>query len=287
MRETGRIAATVALGFLSINWGAWAGPITPGMGQQTTVIAGTRMTVFTYRPTGCSDPQLLLVFHGGSRNAEGYRDHARGLGDTLCMLVVSPLFDEESFPSWRYQRGGIVREGQIQDPSTWTGRLVLELIGWVRMEEGRQLTYSMIGHSGGGQFLSRFAAFIPNEARRVVIANSSTYVFPDLQTEAPYGLGGVYTAAAAAAELRRYLEQPVTIFLGQEDIGTRDRNDPAPVRAQGKTRYERGLNVYKACAKVAAAKGWICNWRLIELPAVGHSARKMFASKQAIDSLLP
>ncbi len=287
MREIGRIAATVALGFFTINWGAWAVPIPPGMGQQTTVIADTRMTVFTYRPTGCSDPQLLLVFHGGSRNAEGFRDHARGLGDTLCMLVVSPLFDEQSFPSWRYQRGGIVREGQIQDPSTWTGKLVLALIGWVGMEEGRQLTYSMIGHSGGGQFLSRFAAFIPNEARRIVIANSSTYVFPDLQTEAPYGLGGVYAAAAAEVELRRYVEQPMTIFLSQEDIGIKDRNDPAPARAQGKTRYERGLNAYKACTKVARAKGWICNWRLIELSGVGHSARQMFASKQAIDSLLP
>jgi pimeloyl-ACP methyl ester carboxylesterase len=287
MRETGRIAATVALGFLSINWGAWAEPITPGMGQQTTVIAGTRMTVFTYRPTGCSDPQLLLVFHGGSRNAEGYRDHARGLGDTLCMLVVSPLFDEESFPSWRYQRGGIVRKRKVQDPSTWTGRLALGLIGWVRTEEGRQLAYSMIGHSGGAQFLSRFAAFIPNEARHIVIANPSTYVFPDLQTDAPYGLGGVYAAAAAEAQLRLYLEQPVTIFLGQEDTGTKDRNDSAPARAQGKTRYERGLNAYKAAAKVALDKGWSCNWRLVVLPGVGHSARKMFASKQAVDALLP
>ncbi len=47
MREIGRIAATVALGFCTINWGAGAVPIPPGMGQQTTVIAGTRMTVFT------------------------------------------------------------------------------------------------------------------------------------------------------------------------------------------------------------------------------------------------
>jgi pimeloyl-ACP methyl ester carboxylesterase len=258
----------------------------PGTGQQTAVVADTRMTVFSYRPTGCSDPQLLLVFHGGSRNAEGFRDHARGLGDTLCMLVISPLFDDERFPSWRYQRGGIVREGQIQDPSTWTGKLVLALIGWVEMEEGRQLTYSMIGHSGGGQFLSRFAAFIPNEARRIVLANASTYVFPDLHTEAPYGLGGVYEAALAEVELRRYVEQPVTIFISEEDIGIKDRSDPAPARAQGKTRHERGLNVYKACTKVALAKGWNCNWRLIELGA-GHSARDMFASKQAIDSLLP
>jgi pimeloyl-ACP methyl ester carboxylesterase len=281
------IAATVALSWLSTTWAASAAPFPPGMAQQTTVIAGTRMTVFTYRPTGCSDPQLLLVFHGVSRNAERYRNHARGLGDALCLLIVSPLFAEESFPSWRYQRGGIVRKNKVRDPSTWTGRLVLELIAWVRTEEGRQLTYSMIGHSGGGQFLSRFAAFIPNDARHVVIANPSTYVFPDLQIDAPYGLGGVYAAAAAEAQLRLYLEQPVTIFLGQEDIGTKDRSESAPARAQGETRYQRGLNVYKAATKLALGKEWSCNWRLIVLPGVGHSARKMFASKQAVDALLP
>jgi pimeloyl-ACP methyl ester carboxylesterase len=166
-------------------------------------------------------------------------------------------------------------------PENWSSH---SLVG---EEEGRQLTYSMIGHSGGGQFLSRFAAFIPNQARHIVIANSSTYVFPDLHTAAPYGLGGVYEPAAAEVELRRYVEQPVTIFLSQEDIGIKDRSDPAPARAQGKTRYQRGRNVHKACTKVARAKGWICNWHLIEVSGVGHSAKEMFASKQAIDLLLP
>ena len=60
-----------------------------------------------------------------------------------------------------------------------------------------------------------------------------------------------------------------------------------PARAQGKTRYQRGLNVYKVATNVALDKGWSCNWRLIVLPGVGHSARKMFASKQAVDALLP
>jgi hypothetical protein len=44
-----------------------AAPIATG--QQTIDIGGTPMVVFTYRPAGCSDPSLLLVFHGIARNA--------------------------------------------------------------------------------------------------------------------------------------------------------------------------------------------------------------------------
>ena len=65
-----------------------AAPIAPGNGQQTIDIAGTRMTVFTYRPADCSDPSLLLVFHGVARNARTYRDYARPLADRNCLLHV-------------------------------------------------------------------------------------------------------------------------------------------------------------------------------------------------------
>ena len=83
-----------------------AGPIATG--KQTADVNGTRMTVFTYRPAGCSDPSLLLVFHGARRDAADYRDDARPLADRHCLLVIAPLFDQHAFPSWRYQRGGIV-----------------------------------------------------------------------------------------------------------------------------------------------------------------------------------
>jgi hypothetical protein len=145
----------------------------------------------------------------------------------------------------------------------------------------------MLGHSAGGQFLSRVAAFVPTEARRIVIANPSTYVFPDLTTPAPYAFGGVYSAGAGESELRRYLSLPLTIYLGQEDTGDEDRSDTPEAVAQGATRYERGHNVYQAGRDLAQSRGWAFNWRLVELPGVGHSARKMFAAPQAVVALRP
>ena len=262
-------------------------PIPSGPGRQRVELNGTRMVVFTYRPAGCSDPSLLLVFHGVARNAADYRDDTRALADRNCLLVVAPLFHKRAFPLWRYQRGGIVKDGVIQSPNVWTGRLVLALVDWVRRQEGRPLAYSLIGHSAGGQFLDRLAAFVPTEASRIVVANPGSYVFPSLDIEAPYGLGKVYAGADGEAQLRRYLQQPLTIYLGESDTRADDRDTDPAALAQGASRHQRGLNTFNAAKKLAQAHGWTFNWRLLELPGVGHNAKKMFAAPQASEALAP
>jgi poly(3-hydroxybutyrate) depolymerase len=258
-----------------------------GTGRQTLDLNGTPMVVFTYRPAGCSDPSLLLVFHGIARNAGSYRDYARALADRLCLLVVAPVFDAHAFPTWRYQRGGILKDAVVRDARDWTGRLVLDLVEWVRRQAGRPLPYSLLGHSAGGQFLDRLAAFMPTEARRIVVANAGSYVFPSLQVDAPYGLGKVYSAADGEAALERYLARPLTIYLGQGDTRDDERNDYPEALAQGASRYQRGVNVFNAARALAQTRGWRFNWRLVELPGVGHNARKMFSAPQASEALSP
>src|SRR5262245_40387635 len=86
MRDAGSIPPAVAL--LSCLLAALpvaAEPIPLGSGRQTIDVGGTRLTVFTYRPT-CPDPSLLVVFHGIARNAADYRDYARSLADRDCLL---------------------------------------------------------------------------------------------------------------------------------------------------------------------------------------------------------
>jgi pimeloyl-ACP methyl ester carboxylesterase len=181
-----------------------------GSSERRLSLADARLTVFTYRPA-CRDPSLLLVFHGQGHNADDYRDWARPLADKHCMLVVAPRFSKSQFPRWRYQHGGIARDGEVQDPRAWSGRLIPELAERIQQLEGRKMPYSLIGHSAGGQFLSRLAAFTPTQAQRIVIANPGTHVC-DPKIEAPYGFGGVYASNDVDKELRRYLGTPITIF---------------------------------------------------------------------------
>ena len=266
---------------------AHAGPIPAGADEQEVDLGGTQFDVFTYRPASCANPALLLVFHGLNRNADKYRDYAEPIADKRCMIIVAPLFDDERFPSWAYQRGGVVKKNTVQSQKSWTFRYVADLIEWAQREERRALDVYMIGHSAGGQFLSRLAAFFPNSARRIVIANPSTHVFPDLKTAAPFGLGGVYPRGSDVSNLQRYLATPVTIFIGAEDTGDQDRNDSPEARDQGVTRADRGRNAFAAGRAMAQSRGWTFNWRLVELDGVGHSARKMFGSEKAIEALSP
>ena len=266
---------------------AVAEPTAAGTGKQTVEVNGTRMAVFTYRPAGCSAPSLLLVFHGIARDADKYRDYARALADRHCLLLAAPLFDKRAFPTWRYQRGGIIDHGVVQNPRDWTGRLVLDLVDWARKQERRPLAYSLIGHSAGSQFLDRLAAFVPNEAKRIVVANPGSYVFPSLEIDAPYGLGKVYAGTEGEAPLRRYLEQPLSIYLGEGDTWEDDRDENPAALAQGKSRHARGINAFNAAKTLAQTRGWTFNWRLVQLPGVGHSASKMFAAPQASDALAP
>jgi hypothetical protein len=57
--------------------------------------------------------RFILVFHGASRTASGYRDSASGMGDSFESLIVVPEFDLERFPGRMYQFGGGVPRGRI------------------------------------------------------------------------------------------------------------------------------------------------------------------------------
>lgn len=263
-----------------------AQPVPVGTGTQRLSLKHARITVFTYRPN-CHVPSLLLVFHGQNRNAADYRDWARPLADQHCMLVVAPEFEKFEFPRWRYQHGGIAKDGELQPSSQWTGRLVLALIERIRQLEGRMMTYSLIGHSAGGQYLSRLAAFTPTESQRIVIANPGTHVLPDPRLDAPYGFGGVYPINVMDKELRRYLSAPVTIYLGSIDTGDEGLSKSSQAIAQGPTRYARGINAFEAAQALARARGWPFNWRLVEVPGVGHRAKQMFAAQEASHALKP
>jgi dienelactone hydrolase len=264
-----------------------AGPIPPGPGQHEVNLGRANLAVYTYRPVNCPDPALLVVFPGLNRDADKYRDYAQPLADKACMIVVAPRFDAKRFPNWAYQRGGIVRRRVVLPPAEWTVQYVPALIEWVRREEGRQMDAFIIGHSAGGQFASRVAAFMPTGAKRIVIANPSTHVFPTLETAAPFGFGGVYPRGQGEAQLRRYLATPVTIFLGEDDTGDENLSDTPEAQQQGATRLERGRNAFTAGRALAQQRGWPFNWRLVELPGVGHSARKMLSAPQTLEALRP
>ncbi len=252
-----------------------------------TMAASNPITAFTYKPSGYVNGPLLVVFHGVDRNAEEYRNHAISMAEKFKVMVVAPEFDQRRFTSERYQRGGVLRNGKAQPQAQWTYAIVHRLVAHVRDIEGRpELPYYLIGHSAGGQFLARMAAFSPGEASRIVVANPSSLLFPTREMPYGYGFGGLPEHLSSDDVLRSYLASPLTLYLGTGDTAAiANFDDSSTAMLQGLSRVERGRACFAMARKLAAQKKWAFNWRKIETRGVGHSAPQMFAAKEVKQAL--
>lgn len=257
---------------------AGANPLPDGKSAVEFKFGDVPLKVFAYKPRQYSDGPMIMVFHGVLRNAEEYRDDSIEMGDRFNALIVAPLFDSQSFPMIKYQFGGIVVEGKATAPGDWTGEYVNRIARSVREREGRpDLPLYLIGHSGGGQFLIRMSGFVKTDAKRIVVANPGTLLFPTRDAEYPFGFGGLPDVLQTDEWLRTYLAQPLTIYLGDKDIERDEYLPDSPAaEAQGHVRFERGKNAYMAARKLATEKNWPFGWRLIVADGVEHDHTKMF-----------
>jgi len=249
---------------------------------------GTKLEVFTYKPASYTGKRMIMVLHGTLRNAEEYRDHAQAMGDRFGALIVAPLFDVERFPSIRYQRGGILRPDGTPAPSPdWTYAFIPKIAGEIRRLEGRKhLPFSIIGHSAGGQFVVRMAGFYETGATRMVAANPGSLLFPRRDWGFGYGFGNLPAELATDDVLRRYLAQPLTLYVGSADNKPDEYFDDSPeAMLQGAGRYQRSLACFDYAKTLAKEKGWKFNWTLVTARMIEHDHTKMFnhpASERAL-----
>ena len=266
-----------------------AAPLKVGAHRIEFTHEGEVIEVFTYRPPTYRDGPLFVIFHGVARNAEDYRNFAITLAERFRALVVAPRFDKERFPLERYQRGGLVDQaGRAQPPERWTYAAVPRLVARIRADEGRPaLPYYLIGHSAGGQFLVRLAAFLPTEAGRIVAANPGSHLFPTRERDFGYGFGALPEELSSDDVLRRYLAAPLTLYLGTGDTLVESNLDQSPAAMQqGGNRLERGRSCFAFAAELARARGWTFGWRKVETPGIGHDAAEMFAAPEVAAAIL-
>ena len=285
-------AVLQALASLALAAAACAAPLPEGESRATALVGGMPIAVAYYKPPGYAGGPLLVSLHGLGRNVDGYLAATRPLADRHGLLVAVPLFDRERFPPWRYQSLGVSRAARTasgdvptEPRAQWTTELIAELAEQVRAAEGRPLDLWLIGHSAGGQAAGRYAALAPDTARRIVVANPSSWLMPTREARYPYGFGGLPPALSDDDALRRYLAQPLTILAGTADVLTRDLDQSPPAMLQGGTRLERARRAYRAGAELAQRNGWPFNWRLVEIPGAAHSVAQMYASGETFAAL--
>lgn len=248
---------------------------------------GEPIALYTYKPPSFSSGPLIVVFHGVKRNAADYRDYAVNLAERFGAIVVAPLFDTLRFPTERYQRGGVLHKGKVQPASKWTYSMVPGIVDFVRNSERQPaMPYYLIGHSAGGQFLVRLAAFMPGNPERIIAANPGSDLFPTTDQPFGYGFGRLPPELSSDRVLKDYLAAPLTLYLGTDDIYPRPSFDDSPeAMKQGMHRLERGRNCFNYAKSLAERRGWPFNWRIVETPGIGHDAARMFAAPESKDAI--
>jgi hypothetical protein len=252
----------------------------------TKTFDGESLSVETYDPSG-TDAGLIIVHHGSSRStySGGYDDLANDTG----LSVFAPIFPESRYGSDEYQRGGVFDDdGDLNPRDEWTTRLEEPIIDWAKTQvENSDPDVFSFGFSAGGQFLNRVVAFdAPEGVDRFIVGSPSTWVLPSLTEDGPYGFDGLGTDAEEKAALQKYLAQPMTIYLGEEDTRTDDNlGDPDNELGQGRNRLERGINTYEMGKDVAADNGWDFNWSLVIADGVGHAGSDMLRAPEMLEAM--
>ena len=258
---------------------ASSGVAPEGKGEVSVGEGDRTIQVFTYKPKGFSNGPIFFVFHGAKRNADDYRDWSIVLAEKHHAMVAAPLFDQERFLAHLYSWGGILtKDGKLRNEKGWSFPIATELIQDILKREGDpKRDHYLIGHSGGGQFLTRYVAIEPVAAKRVVAANAGTYAFPRLDWDWGYGFGKLPKDLQKEDRFKKMVETPMTIYLGLEDTIPSGENFDASSEAnrQGTARLQRGRNFFEYCQKLAKEKGWKFNWTKVEVPNVGHDANLM------------
>lgn len=221
---------------------------------------------------------IVFVMHGVRRDADRYLAEWAPIAARHGFILVVPEFSQADFPgSLGYNAGFLQEKGGTDRPrSRWSFAVVEPLFDRVKARTGSEApTYTLYGHSAGGQFVHRYVLLMP-EARlsQAIAANAGWYTMPDLGTDYPYGLAAT---PADEASLKRALGKPLTILLGTADTDVSDPNlrRTPEANAQGPHRYSRGLNFHRRGQAAAKRAGVPFGWRLEEAPGVGHKNGEM------------
>lgn len=257
-----------------------------GKGVVEAEFEGTPLELYSYKPLGYRGDRFILLLHGASRTAERYRDAAVGMADAFDALVVVPLFDRERFPSRRYQFGGVFREdGSLADAEERTYAFIPRIVEYIRNREGDAgLPYFLLGFSAGGQFVGRMAAFLDTDAERLVVISPGSCMFPTRDLDFGLGFGGLPEELSSDERIRRYLAQPITIYIGSEDreLSQLPRGD---AYEQGGHRYSRNIRWFNEAMDLAYEREWPFNWRLVIAHGPGHSPADVFDHSQTGNAL--
>lgn len=237
---------------------------------------------------------VLMSFHGGSRNADDYRDYWTAIANNSNFMVFAPEFQSGDFSSDEYNLGNIFDDGDNPSNGTynqqeeWTFSVLDLLFEYIKTEvNGTQETYNGWGHSAGSQFLHRFVLFMPESKLNIAVcSNAGWYTVPESEINFPYGLD---QSQLDTNRLNLAFSKKLFVHLAEDDTDPNSsslRHNEIVDNQQGLHRRARGRYFYAKSEETANQNQTEFNWiKTDEVPNVSHQGRLM--AQDAVKYLYP
>lgn len=233
-----------------------------------TCSAAGRLSARVLHPEQRVSAPALVVLHGISRNAQELAELFMPYAEASGRSIIIPHFSERHWPHFQ-------RPSAAARPD----QALLALLDRIAAEMPDLAgPVDLFGHSGGAQLAHRVAMLFPHRLASLQVAAAGWYCLPDRSMPYPYGLGSGDSAVTAkwarrkAAVLMEFLQIPVRVYVGSEDIQRDDalRQSPELDQQQGPNRRARAHTYTKLLNQAAAAHGIAQRAKLTELPGCVH-----------------
>ena len=234
----------------------------------------------------------------------------RNIAEIENLVVIAPAFD--CILNWPLGKEGFKEKGIVKDTyladfinlvnkrnEHRTDLKLIETFEFFNKHLMKREKFHLYGHSGGGQFVSRFIIFYPELLDKVGISSPGSFVFPRRDINYPYGLkldsleksfgpqikanDLKLTDSELDQKLNKVLDLKLFIITGEDDTWIDNR----PERSwQGKHRFERAQNFYKIMkeedqklkTKGIRSKDKPFQFRLHTMHGVGHNSNTAAAN---------
>lgn len=259
--------------------GAGASPTTSTVPLASSPSAATATATTPTRAAGKGPGPngfpLLVVIHDSSRDAESLRDHWAALAEEEGCVVLSPHFPcDIKFPdgpdnykrlSWTTASGESVRYDQV----------LLSMIETVSAEWGcvDTSTFSLVGFSGGGQFVLRFFYLYPEKLHAVSIGAPGRAT-PLIHAPWPEGIDDAPLVNGRGVDVKALREATVSgrtkvhLLIGDEDTWR-------PVQPDGSRAAHSRFDVIQAVRRRFDSAGLVYEYDVVR--GAKHEAGKIRA----------
>ena len=227
--------------------------------------------------------RIIVVMSGLNRNSDEYISSWTDWAARHDYIAVSPTFDEKNWGGSRgYNLGNVFTEdegkGEMNARSKWSFTVVEGIHQKLRADFGiADARFDIFGHSAGAQFVHRLMLFNPEaKVRFALAANAGWFTLPDLNAAFSYGLKHPQLSFTKK-NLLDWTRRPVILMRGTADTSRAGALRKTPeADAQGQNRFERAAFMFNRIKAVNSKT----QWRLIDVPKVGHDQKLMALAAQ-------